>query len=223
MAFVGSLAQAKERLAKTGGDFEDRPKAKWVSLKDGESVKLVFLQEFDNTSPNFSEKNGGLLINLQHQSPDDWQKQATCTADEGFCYGCQQGWRQKMVLYVNVLVDDNSNEPYVAVWSRALSSKSITQVLLDMAADSDFDCSISDKTFKFSRTGKTKDDTTYSLAPLPKPHGLNVEDYELYDLSQVIFKVNPENQEKYYTGVEPGSAPVEPKAAASSSSVDVDW
>lgn len=228
MGFIKGLAGINEELAKrpTGGDFADREPAKWASIaKNGGPQKYVFLQEIDEGSPNYSEKNGLALFSLQHSNPDNWRKTAACTIDEGECYGCAQGWRQKIVLYVNVLhLDDESGEPVVKIWSRGLGKGSVAQNLLDMAADEDYDNSITDKTFKFSRSGTTKDDTTYTLANMGKAHGLNVEDYDLFDLEQYVFTVAPERQEAYYLDIAQGeSAPKKPAKPVSASSVDADW
>lgn len=225
MGFIKGLAGIKEELAKrpSGGNFEDRPKAKWASIAaKGAPQKYVFLQEIDEASPNYSEKNGLGLFSLQHSNPDNWKKNAACTADEGSCYGCDRGWKQKIVFYINVLNLDGSDGPEVAIWSRGLGKASVAQSLLDMAADDDYDNSITDKTFKFSRTGTTKDDTTYTLTNLGKPHGLNVEDYELYNLEDYVFKVSPERQEAYYLdGEVPDKS--EAKAPVSPASVNADW
>lgn len=227
MSVIKGLAGINKELAKrpTGGDFEDKPKARYLSLKGGESVKLVFLQEIDEGSPNFKAKNGTAIFALMHSNPKNWKKNAKCTADEGECYGCAQGWKQKVILYVNVLVDDGKEDPYVAIWNRGLGKGSVAQDLLNMAADEDFDLSISDKNFKFTRTGSTKDDTTYSLSTMPKPHGKNLEDYadDLYDLEKYVFTVSPEKQEAYYLdGQEPEKSGA-PVATARSTSVDAEW
>jgi hypothetical protein len=102
-----------------------------------------------------------------------------------------------------------------------LGKGSVAQALLDIAADEDYDNSITDKTFKFARSGTTKDDTTYTLTNLGKEHGLNVEDYELFDLEQYVFTVAYERQEAYYldgaVAEKPAAKPVSP------ASVDADW
>lgn len=227
MGFITGLNAVNAELAKrpTGGNYEDRPKAEWATIpKNGGPLKLVFLQEIDEGSPNYSAKNGLAIFSLQHSNPENWQKSAKCTADEGDCYGCSRNWKQKIVFYVNVLVDDGKKEPYVAIWSRGLGKGSVAQTLVNMASDEDYDFSITDKHFKFIRTGTTKDDTTYSLDVLPKAHNLNVEDYELFDLEQYVFTVSPERQEAYYLDLKDGEKPAEaPKVPVSASSVDADW
>lgn len=226
MSVIRGLAGIQAELAKrpAPGDFEDKPKARYVSVANGKSVKLVFLQEIDEGSPNYNEKNGLAVFTLMHTNPDNWKKSAKCTkGDLGECYGCDKGWKQKVLIFVNVLVDDGNEEPYVAIWNRGLGKGSVAQSLLDMAADEDFDASISDKTFKFSRTGE-KTDTTYSLSAMPKPHTLNVEDYELFDLEKYIFTVAPERQEAYYLdGQEPAAAETKVPVSAGSSSQNAEW
>lgn len=224
MGFIKGLAAAQEELAKRSGDFADRPKANWVSLKGGESVKLTFLQEIDEGSPNYDAEKGVALFSLQHSNPANWKKTAACTADEGDCYGCSQGWKQKMVLYVNVLVDNGTDEPYVAIWNRGLGKGSVAQELLNMAGDEDFENSITDKTFKFARTGTTKDDTTYTLSALPKRVEYDMDGKELFDLEQYVFTVAPERQEAYYLDLGEGEAPKkEASKPVSPSSIDADW
>lgn len=225
MGVIIGLASVKDELAKRpSGDFEDKVPAKWVQIKPkGDPVKLVFLNEIDEGSPNYSAKNGLAIFSLQHTSPTDWKKNAACTADEGDCYGCAQGWKQKIVFYINALVDDGENEPYVAIFSRGLGKGSVTQALLDIAADEEFGNSVTDKRFKFSRSGTTKDDTTYTLTSMPltaKGHGVKVEDQEVYDLAKYVFTVAPERQEAYYTGGVKSDAAV---AAPTTASVNNTW
>lgn len=228
MGFVDTLDQLDKSLEQTS-DYPQREKAKWVSLKkDGESVKITPLQEFDEGSPNYSEKNGKARTYLEHSNPDHYQWQAECTVDEddGRCYGCENNWYQKRVLYINVLVDNGMDEPYVAVLSRGFSTKgSIANDLRAIAADPDFDNSITDKTFKLTRNGEGKT-TSYSITQLPKAKKVNVEDYDLWDLGQAVFHVDADKQQRYYTtgkikgdGDEAQAKPEQNTAAA----VDVDW
>lgn len=228
MTFISGLAGINDELAKrkSNSDFEDKPKAKWLSLKGGESVKVIFLQELDEGSPNYSEKNGVGIFALSHSNPENWRKSAKCTADEGSCYGCDRGWRSKVELYINVLVDNGVEEPYVAIWRRALGKGSVGQALIEIASDEDYGNSISDKQFKFARQGSTKDDTTYTLTPLPKNHDKRVESFDLYDVRSYVFYVKPEKQEAYYLdGQEaaPAAAGAPALKANTAAGVTADW
>lgn len=223
MSFIRGLAGIQQELAKrpSSADFEDKVKARYVSLDNGQTVKLVFLQEIDEGSPNYNATNGVTVFVLMHSSPDNWKKSAKCTADLEDCYGCKHGWKQKVLIYANVLVDDGKEAPYVAIWNRGLGKNSVAQSLIDMAADEDFGNAVSDKTFKYTRTGEKKE-TTYSLSAVPKPHTLNVEDYDLYDLEKYVFTVAPERQEAYYLDNQEAAASGS-KREVSATLQDAEW
>lgn len=223
MGFLTGVASVKETLAnkKSGGDFEDRIKARWVSVDPDSSVKITPLQELDVDSPNYSEKNGVAKFYLEHSHPDNFKKKAQCTIEEGSCYGCENNWYQKVVLYINVLVDDGNEPAYPAVWSRGVGKNSVAKQLLDIASDEDFGNTITDKSFKLNREGKGSD-SSYTLVQLPKPLVKNVEDFEVYDLEKVVFYVSPERQEAYYNDGKTADAE-KPKAPVSPASVDADW
>lgn len=227
MGFVTGLAGIREQQAKQpqNEDFADRPKAEWVSLKDGESVKVTPLQEIDEGSPNYNADMGLAIFSLQHSNPENWKKNAECTVDEGDCYGCAQGWRQKTVFYINVLVEEKGKKPYVGILSRGLGKGSVAQSLLNMAADEDYNNSITDKTFKFARTGSTKDNTTYSLDILPNAKAVDVTEFkkDLFDLPKYVFHVNPDKQEAYYLDLKKGESAPAKETPATPESVDNDW
>jgi hypothetical protein len=224
MGFLTGLASVNEKLdSRKGGDFEDRVKTVWAGLKNpGDASKVIPLQELDEGSPHYSEKNGTALFVLEHSNPDNFKKSAQCTADEGGCYGCEQGWYQKVVLYINVLMDVGTADERVAVLSKGTGKGSVGKELLNIAADEDFDNSISDKVFKFSREGKGTD-TSYGFSPIKK-HDRNVEDFtdQLFDLKQVPFTVQYEKQDAYYNDGQEKKVDA-PKVPVSASSVDSEW
>lgn len=218
MGFVTGIKQVQAVLEKRGGgDFPERVKANWFKPEPGVAYELVFLQELDEDAKNYSEKNGLAKFFLEHSNPDDWTKKAECTIDEGECYGCEQGWATKVTLYMNMLANGGKYDNDVVVWSRGTGKNSVGETLLEVGAD---EGTITDVVFKLKRSGKTKDDTSYILRPA-KEHKLNVEDFELYPLDQVVFKVSPENQEKYYTG---GSKSKDaPAEAPTADDVEAEW
>lgn len=191
-----------------------KPRTTYFKIDDKQSVDIVFLQELDEDSPRYSEKNGLGFLAVEHTNPSDFRRKALCTQDsEGACYGCEQhrldwkaGWKGKTRLYINVLVDDGINEPYVAVMSQSTSGQSITPTLIEYAGD---DETITEKWFAVKRNGE-KTDTSYTLRQ-KKEHGLNVEEYELFDLEQVVRQVEYSMQEAHYLDglqtTEPQEAP----------------
>jgi hypothetical protein len=210
----------------------DKTKTRWFSLKDGESARVVFLQELDEDSDNFSAKNDLGVLAVEHSNPDRalWMRKALCTANEqAGCWACEQhrkdfkaGWRQKTRLYINVLVDDGKEEPYVAVLSQSNGARSITPTLIDEATD---EGTITNRWYTIKRNGGGLDDTSYTLRADKKEHDLNVEDYEVVNLiDDVLFKVDYEKQEAHY--FDGGKAPAAAEAPAepvSATSVDSEW
>lgn len=184
----------------------DGPKTKWFKINDKQSVKVVFLQELDPDSPHFSQKNDLGFLAVEHQNPKNFHRKAICSIDDdGACFGCEQhsknwkaGWKQKSRLYVNVLVDNGTDDPFVAVLSQGNGPKSITPTLIEYAGD---DGSISDKWFTIKRTGAGQTDTSYTLRA-GKEHGKDVESYELFDLETVVRQVPYAEQEAHYLGGE---------------------
>lgn len=205
-----------------------RPSTNWFKIEPNQTVEVAFLQELDPDSPRFSEKNDLGFLAVEHVNPDNWKRKAVCTTDdEGACYGCEKhkedwkaGWKQKTRLYINVLVNDGTNEPYVAVLSQSTSGQAITPTLIEYAGD---DETITEKWFAIKRTGE-KTETSYSLRQ-KKEHNLNVEDYELFDLEQVVRQVPYAQQEAHYLdGQEASSGGGFPAASESgSASATVEW
>lgn len=233
MSVVRGLKNITAKIEADEARFSgDSVKTKWVSLKDKESIKVIFLQELDDDSESFSEKNDLGFIAVEHSNPDDFKRKALCTLDdEGACWACEKnramykaddeykgGWKQKSRLYINVLVDDGKEEPYVAVLSQGLSAKQITPALIEHAGEIG---SISDKWFKLKRQGSGFSDTQYLLTPLAQ-HDKNVEDYELFDLNNVVRHVPYAQQEAHYLSGGESSAPAETPSAPAASDED-EW
>lgn len=177
----------------------------WVKLDAGQSVKMRPLQELDDNSKNYSAKNGQGFIAVEHVSPDNYQLKILCTAEEDGCVGCEQhklhrtdaeykgGWKQKPRLYLNVLIDDGKNDPYVAVLSQGTGDKSITPQLLEYAEDG----SITDRWYKLSRKGGGLT-TSYLLKAEDKTDDVDVEAYEMQELTKAVRDVPYEDQTEHF-------------------------
>lgn len=221
---INAHVEAEEAKFSGSGDA---PKAKWFKLNDKQAVKVVFLQELDEDSPNYSEKNGLGFIAVEHVNPENFRRKALCSIDEeGACYGCEQhsknwkaGWKQKSRLYINALVDNGTDEPYVVVLSQGNGPKSVTPSLIEQAGEIG---TITDKYFKIKRSGAGLSDTSYLLTPLGA-HDLNVEDYELYDLDKVVRSVPYAEQEAHYLGGAEVTEATEPAMAGAGASDSDEW
>lgn len=219
MGIVRGLAGLNKYIDNQSSNQGDQPKAHWVKLDDGQTVKIWFLQELDADSENYNPNTGTAFLAVEHSNPKDYRKKALCTIeDEGACYGCEQarkhpktGWKSRGRLYVNVLVDDGKTDPYVAILSQGTSDKTITPTLALFAGDAG---TITDSAFRIKRSG-TGTATGYSLVPIAKSEGVDSNDYELYNLEKIATRYIPYGEQEDFYGVEE-SAPEEPKASASS-------
>lgn len=223
MGLVKGLKQLNKVMDKPTYSENDGTKARWLKIEDSESVKIRFLQELDPDSPNYNEKNGLGFIAVEHTNPADYRRKALCSMDDqGKCYGCEQhrkdykkGWKGRSRLYINVLVDDGKEDPYVAVLSQGSSGKTITPTLIEYAGEMG---SISDLVWRIKRSG-TKTDTSYTIIPLAKDEKpFDSSSLELYELETVAVRDLPyTEQEAFFNGE--GGNNEEPSTTSSS----VDW
>ncbi len=220
MGIAKGLANLK--LDKPQVNSGEGSKARWVKLEDGESVKIRFLQELDANSPTYNDKLDVGIFAVEHTNPKDYRKKLVCSfEDEDRCWGCEQhrkdykaGWKARQRLYINVLVDDGKNDPYVAILSQGMSGKTITPTLIEYANEMG---SISNLMWRMKRTG-TKTDTSYTIIPLAKDDsGFDASGLELYKLEEsAVRQLSYKDQEAFFTG-QGGSEEVE------STSQDVSW
>jgi hypothetical protein len=202
----------------------DGPKGRWLKVNDGQSLKIRFLQEIDPDSSNYNNEAGLGIVAIEHQNPKDYKRKAVCTIDdEGQCYGCEEyrrdpksGWKSKPRFYINVLVNDGKEEPYVAIMSQGIGAKSATAEISQYAAET---ASITNLDWKLKRTG-TATDTNYSIIPLPTASATTIDlsKYELYDLKTVAVRTVPyADQENFYKGI------VSDESVESSTSSSIGW
>jgi len=206
MGIVTGLKGLNDVIDKPSYDGSENSKAKWVKLEDGESVKVRFLQELDPDSPTYDSKNGLGFIAIEHTNPGDYRRKALCSMDDqGKCYGCEQhrkdhkaGWKGRPRLYINVLVDDGKEDPYVAVLSQGISGKTITPTLNEYAKEMG---SISNLMWRIKRTG-LKTDTSYTIIPLAKDETpFDSSSLELYDLMTTAVRDLPyTEQDSFFSG-----------------------
>jgi hypothetical protein len=223
-----AIKEAQEAREARAAGSEDFVSVDWLSLKDGDSVKVIFPQEVDESNKNYSSKNGVLVQAVEHSNPDNFKRKALCTAEDGACWACekratdgqrvgpdgkvQQRWKQVTRLYTNVLVETGKDTYEVKVLSQGVGDKSITPALVEQAVELD---TITDKFFKIKRTGAGFSNTSYLLTPLGE-HKVNVEDYDLFDIEKDVLRNIPyEKQEAHYMGgqsADPHAGEEKPKA-----------
>jgi hypothetical protein len=221
MGIVKGLKDLNKVMDKPQSSGSDATKARWVKLEDTESVKIRFLQELDPDSPHYNEKVGLGFIAVEHTNPSDYRRKALCSIDDqGKCYGCEQhrkdykaGWKGRSRLYINVLVDDGKEDPYVAILSQGSSGKTITPTLIEYAGEMG---SISNLVWRIKRSG-TKTDTSYTAIPLAKDETpFDISSFELYKLEESAVRDLPyTEQEAFFNGE--GSSELSDSATTSDS------
>jgi hypothetical protein len=224
MSIIKGLKDLNKALDKPTYSGGDENKGRWFKIEDGESVKIRFLQELDPDSLNYDQALGCGFIALEHVNPKDYRKKALDTMEtEGRDWAQEQhrknpkeGWKARTRLYINVLVDDGKDEPYVAILSQGTSGKTITPTLIEYAGEMG---SITNLMWRIKRNG-SKTDTSYTIIPLAKDETpFDFSSLELYDLEKTAVRHVPyAEQEAFYMG--DGSNAEESSSATSS---NLDW
>ena len=219
MKGLKAMDKGMERSAPTDG-----LKVRWLKLDDGQSAKVRFINELDEDSPNYDSVRDLAIVVSEHTNPKDYKRKAVCTMDsEGRCFGCEMArkqteaerktgsWRARYRFYVNLLVDDGIDEPYVAVWSQGVGKQSAFNTIKEYAIETG---SISNRTWRMKRQGSGTD-TTYILLPGdPDTDKFDWKGIEPYDLEKVVREVTYAEQESFYLGFD---------APATSNTANIDW
>ena len=170
MGIMKGLKEMEKALDSRPSSSENGPKTRWVKLEDGQSAKIRFVNELSEDSPNFDIARDVAIVVSEHSNPKDYRKKLVCTQEsEGRCFGCEMArketkesrgtgpsWRAKYRFYINVLVDDGLETPYVAVWSQGVGKQSAFNTLKEYAIDTG---SISNRSWRMKRQGRGTDTT----------------------------------------------------------------
>jgi hypothetical protein len=194
-------------------------KARWLKLADGQAVKLRFIEELDEESPNYNEGRGLSLVVKEHTNPKDFRRRAVDTSDsEGRDWAEEQhrkdpkaGWKGKLRFYCNVLVDDGIEEPYVAIWSIGVGKMSVFNTIREYALETG---SVSNVSWKLKRNGQGME-TNYTLLPsAPDTEPFDWSDVSPYPLEMALNQIPYAEQEAFYMGYD---------SPSSSAASNVEW
>lgn len=218
MSVVKGLANINALVDKPKYD-SDKPRVRWLKLTDGQSVKIRFVEELDEDSPNYKEERGLSLVVKEHTNPKDYRRKAVDTmeaegrdwAEEMHRKDPKAGWRGRLRFYCNVLVDDGIEEPYVAIWSMGVSKQSAFNTIREYAIETG---SISNIQWKLKRSGSGTE-TSYTLIPsAPDSEPYDWSKVEPFDIDLALNHVPYAEQEAFYLGFDTPSA---------SSATNVEW
>lgn len=226
MALTG-LAAMKQRK-KEREEAANRPKANWFS-PTAEGVKVRFLQELDDASPNYNADNGLGIIAVERVSPYDFKRRAVCTLEtEGKCYPQEWheegqrtkldkngdeykgGWRQQTNFYISVLAE-RDGKTQVEILRRNFNN-SFVDDLMEIAEE---DGTITEQTFIVKKRGSGTQ-TTWTLKP-SRDGELEVGDAKPYNLEEVALRHVPYDQQPAFFDMLPnGNVPTKTVSEVSS-------
>ena len=193
-------------------------KVRWVKLADGQSAKVRFVSELDTDSANYNENRGLAVVVAEHTNPKDYKRKAACTMEsEGRCFGCEMakkepkaGWQRRLRFYANVLINDGTEDPYIAVWSQGISKQSAFNTIRDYALETG---AISNVEWKLKRNGQGIE-TNYTLIPTkPDTEPYAWGESEVFNLEKVVREVPYPEQEAFFFGFDTPSV----------TSTNIDW
>jgi hypothetical protein len=204
MGALKGLGAIKREVARQKEEQENRLSVRWLKLEDGQSVKIRFVNEADSDSAEYDPERGVAVAIEEHQNPKDYKRKAACTlADQGRCYGCEmnqkreKGWYPRTRFYINVLVNDGQNEPYVAVWSMGVRRSAAFDTINEYFAEAG---AISNLEWRLRRNGEGTD-TTYTLLPgKVDTEPFDWSGVEPIDLEKVVRDLPYADQEAFYMG-----------------------
>lgn len=201
---LAALRGRKEQRAKAQEE-RDRPKATWFTIKSRETLTVRFLQELDESSPNYNSANGVYLglVERQAHGKNGFLSRALDTTEidpEGRDFAAEMykktkeaGWKRRENFYINVAVDRGDGKPSVEILSRNLHSTFID----DLGDENDaHENSITNATYTITRRGAGTD-TVWKLRESKTE--LDVDGLELWDLDTHAKRHIPyENQKEWY-------------------------
>jgi hypothetical protein len=156
MGIISGLSQIKSVIEERGSyeNVTDRELTRNIA-KNGERT-IRFVQELDESSALYNEAYGVGLVAVEYEHPDLYWLRITDSSDEdGGCWPAEQGWTQKINLYVNV-IDVETKEVFYL--SRSVLGGLGLQII-ESASDRG---TITDGVWKIKKTGEGMK-TRYSL------------------------------------------------------------
>lgn len=199
---IKTLKDIEKNIPQSGGSGGGK---KFFNLQSGDTYKIRFLQELTEDSRGYQENVGTGIVVPVVTSPINWKWRCASTASmpehDYRCWATEQvrsdtRWRPKPHLLINVAVDLDG------VWESRILDTTFNQRhvgLMIMEYAKEFG-TITNQTFKYSRTGSGAQDTNYSLIPLgvsdPDPSIANL---TLHQLDNVYTVLSYEKQKTFLT------------------------
>ena len=186
---------------KSGGSVK-----KFFSISSGETFKIRFRQELTEDSKYYDEEAGTAITVPVVTSPINWKWRAASTSGlEKYNYRCWASeqiskdtrWRPKPHLIINVAVETEPGTWEPRIIDTTFNQRHIGLILIEYAKEFG---TITDRYYKYSRTGSGAQDTNYTLIPLDQsPMPDNIKSLPMHDLNNVYMTLPYEKQEAFFT------------------------
>ena len=187
---------------------------RFIYLRDGDNYKVRFRQELTEDGANHNDEAGTSVVIPVVTSPINWKYKAMSTAgmaeSDYRCWATEQigndrRWKPRPVLLINAAVEIEPGQWEPRIIETVLTTpRHIGQPIIEYAETYG---TITDRYYKFSRTGSGPQDTSYTLIPLEnadEPEAIT--NLQMHDLDNVYKVIPYEQQEAYYTTGEVASS-----------------
>ena len=187
---------------------------RFIYLRDGDNYKVRFRQELTEDGANHNDEAGTSVVIPVVTSPINWKYKAMSTAgmaeSDYRCWATEQigndrRWKPRPVLLINAAVEIEPGQWEPRIIETVLTNpRHIGQTIIEYAETYG---TITDRYYKFSRTGSGPQDTSYTLIPLEnadEPEAIT--NLQMHDLDNVYKVIPYEQQEAYYTTGEVASS-----------------
>jgi len=179
---------------------------KFFTVNAGQSYKIRFRQELTEDSKNYNPEVGTGITVPVVTSTINWKWKVASTAGmEKFNYRCwateqsvvDKAWRPKPHLLLNIAVEIEPGVWEPRVLDTTFNQRHIGLTLLEYAKEFG---SITDRYYKYSRTGTGASDTNYSLIPLePSQETQEIKNMPYHQLDSVYKMLPYEQQQAFLT------------------------
>jgi hypothetical protein len=184
---------------------------KYFTLQSGDSFKIRFRQELTEDAKYFDEEIGTGISVPVVTSPINWKwRVASTAAFEKYNYRCwaseqsvsDKAWRPKPHLLINIAVEVEPGVWEPRILDTTFNQRHVGLTLIEYAKEFG---TITDREYKYSRTGSSASDTNYSLIPLSVSEApKKIVDLPMHDLESVYMMLPYEKQQIFLTTGELG-------------------
>lgn len=198
-----SLKDLEKSVTKTGTNTGPK---KFFTVQSGQSYRIRFRQELTEDSKNYSDETGTAINVPVITSPINWKWRVASTAGlEKYnyrCWGTEQSavdkaWRPKPHLLINIAVEMEPGVWEPRVLDTTFNQRHIGLTLIEYAKEFG---TITDRFYKYSRTGSAASDTNYSLIPLDSSaEPQQITDLPMHQLDTVYLMLPYEKQQMFLT------------------------